>query len=206
MGTRAKEEMKKIYEELDALEHQAGIREKALRAREGRFFISNLNETPDEYFDSEYGEIRHLTRRAYFDVPDLDLRRKLIGAERRLHDVWLRSWDEDVRTAGQDEYAARAAADRLPCGMAAVIGGGCVAFGYFVAGLSGAIGGAVVGLFTGTGTIANARADARRNLEAARETLASVEATKLKAKERRETFSVDEQISGELDAKFDRAG
>lgn len=204
MGTYSEEKAKRIGEELDALEQQAGIREKAERAREGRF-MPDLNETPDQYFDAEYDEVRRRTRRTYFDVADLDLRRNLIATERRLHEAWLRSWDEDIQKAEQEVRAARAAVDRLPWGMAAGVGGGCVALAYYFGGLSGAIGGAVVGLFMGGGTIANARADARRNLEAAQESLTLVKADKKTAQQRPEKFSVGEQISGERDPEFEYA-
>lgn len=203
MQSRAEKQREQLSEELAALERQAGIDSEAIHS--AAVGLPDLTATPDEYFESKFYRIRDETRRAYFAVRDLDLRKRLIGVERRLHISWLRSWDADVLEAVQAVRIAEAAVNREPWGQAAFIGGGCVAVGYYLAGLAGTIGGAVVGLFMGAGTIANAKADARREINAAQQALASIEAARQEMRAREETFSVDEELSGEPESGFEKA-
>ncbi len=202
------EQAKRLGEELDTLERQAGIHDQAERAREAPVFWFNpFDLTPQqraEEQDAHEARIRRKIRDAYFSIADPDLRKRLISTDRKLHEVWLRSCDDDIAEAAHKVAKATAAADRLPWPMAAIIGGACVAVGYAGAGLSGAIGGAVVGFFLGQGTIANAKSDARRAFQEAEDSLKRAKADKEEADKRPEYFTIGEQLTGERDAEFDR--
>jgi len=177
MRTPSDDHSAKLAEELNTLEHRTGIYEEAERAREGRLF-PDVNETPDEYFNEEYDYTRRRTRKTYFSVADSDLRKQLISCERKIHAISLRRWDGDIQTAEREAHQAAVALGRLPWGLAAVVGGGCVALGYYMAGLSGSIGGAVVGIFMGFGTIANTKSERQRTLSAAQESLTQLKVDK----------------------------
>lgn len=201
------EQAKRLGEELDALERQAGIHDQAERAREAPVFWFNpfdlTHQQRAEEQDTHATRIRRKIRDAYFSIADLDLRKRLISTDRKLHEVWLRSCDDDIGEAAQSVAKARAAADRQPWEMAALIAGVCVAVGYVGAGLPGAIGGAVVGFFLGQGTIANAKSKARQHLESAEDLLKEAKADNEELAKRPEYFTVGEELTGERDGSFD---
>lgn len=187
VGTSAEEQLKRLAEELDDLERQAAIHEQSERDRESSWWAMG----------------RHKIRDAYFSVADLELRRRLISTERKLHEAWLRSCDDDIRKAERNVAKARAASDRPPWEMAALIAGVCVAVGYVGAGLPGTIGGAVVGFFLGQGTIANAKSKARQHLDSAEDLLKEAKADNEELAKRPEYFTVGEELTGERDGSFD---
>lgn len=135
----AAEKVERLKEELWALETKAGIRDKA-----------------EEYGMRGYGE-REGYRELYFAVPDLELRKALISKMLEVHRGLADEDAEYRRDLQTRKEQARRAMDDLPWTTAGVLALLCVGVGSSIAGLTGAIGGAVLGLFLGQGTISNAR-------------------------------------------------
>src|SRR6478672_9054569 len=77
------EKAKEWHTAVEALEAQAGITAAMKRAAEGPGFPRGAfgeDTTADEYDGDEYDYLRDATREAYFGVPDIELRKKLIAA------------------------------------------------------------------------------------------------------------------------------
>lgn len=201
-------ERDRLQSEIDALEIKSGLSEAMKRAREGRFIpLGALGEnvTPAEYFADEHDHLRSRTRDAYFSVADIEIRKKLIGADRRLESLTRRSLEEDVIAANRIVSAAAVTEKNQPWGKAALLGGALVAIGYWTFGTVGAIGGALVGFFLGQGLIAGARNNATAELAQASRQLEQARRCNAEHSLMPEFFTSSEEFSGERDKRADEA-
>ena len=175
------------------------------RAREGRFIpLGALGEevTPEEYHADEYDHLRSKTRDAYFSVNDLAFRRKLIAAHRKAGSRYRQSLEEDIIAAYRAVSTARAKTQRQPWAIAAALGVGAVAIGYWAFGIVGAFAGAVGGFFLGQGAITASRNEA--NLELAQTSAEFERAQKDKTKQflMPDFFRSAEEFSGARDQRM----
>jgi hypothetical protein len=137
-------------------------------------------------------------RDLYFSVSDPVIRRALMILERKEHDVMVEFRNRGVEEAEVIVEKAQARID-IPFHVwltAAICGFMIVAAGQVVAGLTGAIGGAVAGYFIGQGIVAKCRGWARRALETARRDLDDERVDAAKSTAASPMFSSDEEISG----------
>ena len=199
-------ERERLRNKVDELETQAGLTEVMKRAREGRFIpLGALGEkvTPAEYFADEHDHLRGRTRDAYFSVPDIELRKKLIATVRRFESFARRSLEEDVIAANRAVAAAAITAQRQPWGKAALLGVALVAVGYWAFGTVGAIAGAVAGFFLGQGVIAAARNNANAELAQASGELERSQKDTAEDSLMPEFFTSGEEFSGDRDKHAD---
>jgi hypothetical protein len=141
-------------------------------------------------------------RAIYFAVPDLALRKAAISAHRRL---MLHVENNYYESQIQDEMAilnkARMDLNNPPWKFPAFSGCAAVWLGYSFFGLSGALGGALIGFFAGQAYVNNSRQVARNAISAAEGVIASYR--KEQAEDRAETeiersgFTLAEEMSGE---------
>lgn len=208
-NTNDDEDEERLTRQRDDLERQAGVHDETARTRESVVSGYRYIDRPMEAYESAVREldddIRWRLREIYFSISDRNTLRSLIDIDRKLHVIWLNRKDGDIRDAEKEVAKAKATMGREPWGIAALVGGACVALGYFGAGLSGSIGGAIVGFFLGQGTLANARSAARGGLEDAENGLEMMKKIRDEAIAVRENFSSDEWLSGERDKAFDHA-
>jgi hypothetical protein len=189
------------------LEDEAGLTATMKCAREGRFIpLGALGEkvTPEEYFADEHDHLRDKTRNAYFSVENVELRKKLIKANREIWERVARSDNEDVVVAKREVSIATTKAQKQPWEKAALVAVAVVAVGYWTFGIVGAIGGAVGGFFLGQGVISNARIKANAELQQATDALEQVKKEKADGDLMPEFFSFSEVASGERQADLDR--
>lgn len=158
---------KALYDELEALEAQAGIAEKTKRAREGSFIpLGALGDkcTPEEYFANEYDYTRRHIRAAYFEVEDAELRKALIAktleSDKAADEAIAISTRRDINEARRQLESARRYADRTPWvqALTAIV---FVAIGWKLFKTPGAIAGAIAAYFLGNGEIR--RSEVRRD-------------------------------------------
>lgn len=200
------QELERLRNECRALEEEAGLSETMERAREGRFIpLGAFGEktSPQEYFADEHDHLRDRTRDAYFSVKGIELRKKLITAQRLIESRLRQSLEEEIIATNREASIAAAKVQRQPWGKAALFGIGAVALGYWVFGIVGAIGGAVAGFFLGQGVIAKARNEASAELAQASHDLEQAQKEKLEHSLMPELFSHREEISGERDTGLD---
>jgi hypothetical protein len=203
-----REQEKAVAAERDDLERQAGVHEQAGSARNDPFFYLFYHDQPiQERTEAERSKAKRARREIrdiYFSINDVSLRCKMIAMDRKLHLNWLQRKESYVREAEGKLAEAERDKDRQPWEMAALIGGGAVAVGYFVAGLVGSIGGAVVGFFLGQGMIARAKSEAQNAVQDAERWLKEIRESWEEARAEPEYFTVGEEVSGERDGTFDR--
>jgi hypothetical protein len=199
------DQAEQIFQRLQELEDQAGIRSKADRAREGSFIpLGALGDpaTPDEYFADEYDHTRSGIRRAYFSVSDVDLRKQLINTQRKLEKLGSDGQTRDVNKARHALEVSKQESAKQPWGTAAAIAGGAVALGYYAFELVGALAGMVGGFFLGQGVIADARRRAADAITADQESLDAELETQSSNARKPSYFTYQEELSGEEDRQF----
>jgi hypothetical protein len=177
------------------------------RAREGRFIpLDAMGEkaSPDEYFADEHDYFRGKTRDAYFSVQDVELRERLIAAQRKIEGHVLRSFEADIAAASHAVSIATAKTQDQPWTKAAVFAVGAVAVGYWVFGLVGAIAGAVGGFFLGQGVISEAKSKAIAEVNQATQELENARNELAQRSLWPECFSSSEEIFGEREQHLDR--
>lgn len=190
-----------------ALEDEAGLTATMERAREGRFIplgVMGEKVTPEEYFADEHDHLREKTRKAYFSVEDIELRKKLIKTNREIWGRVARSDDEDIGVANREVSIATAKAQKQPWEKAALVAVAVVAVGYWIFGIVGAIGGAVGGFFLGQGVVSNYRINANAELQQATDVLEQAKKEKADGELMPEFFSYSEEASGERQADLDK--
>ena len=203
----SEEQLKSLLEQCAAIEEKAGLAAAVEKAEAGRFFplgIDGEDCSSDEYFADEHDHFREKIRDAYFSVSDPELRMALISARRRVDSELAQSFDREASAARQAEAAAAQKSENQPWWLAASLAVACVALGYAIFQLPGAIAGGVAGYFLGLGAIQSAKNNAnmlRRNaqveLQAALDNLA-------RSKLHPECFTRGEQLTGDRDEAFDK--
>jgi hypothetical protein len=192
--------------QVDELEKRAGIDAATKRAREGSLFplgIDGSEVEPDEYFADEADFTRRGIRKAYFGVVDAELRVQLIAARRALEAKHSKLLDADLPDKASEVSKAKAAVRRLPWGSGMVVALLCLGVGkYAGSGSAGTLAGALIGLFLGLGFVWNAKGTAETALEQAEADLRSVQRDRRIRKLHPETFSLQEQLTGEEDPDF----
>ena len=200
------QELERLRNDLRALEDEGGLTAIMERAREGRFIpLGAFGEktTPQEYFADEHDHLRDKTRDAYFPVENIELRKKLIAAQREVESRLRRSLEEKIVRVNREIAVATAKAQQQPWAKAALVGVGAVALGYWVFGIAGAIAGAVGGFFLGQGVISQARNEANGLLAQASGDLEQAQKDKTENSQMTDFFSQAEAISGNRDKDFD---
>jgi len=107
-----------------ALEAEADVVQAMSRAREGRFIplgIDGEKCSPEAYFADEHDHFREHARDTYFGVPHVELRKKMIHAQRQLNRHIDRSLESDVQRLRGELAQAKAKANRQPWTKAAVV-------------------------------------------------------------------------------------
>jgi hypothetical protein len=194
-----------LREALAALEAQAGITEEMERARDYNFMplgIDGEKVSSDEYFADEHDGRRDRTRKAYFGVADIELRQKLIKADREFDKKIEEHSEDDLREANSAVIKAKTAAAQQPWGLAAIIAIVAVAIGYKVYDVVGAIAGAVGGFFLAMGAVKNKQAETAAALAQAEQELAELKKSQYVSSLSPENFNHMEQLTGEEDREF----
>lgn len=198
--------LKQLQEVCLVLEEEAGISKAMERAREGRFIpLGAMGEeaSPDEYFADEHDHFRDKARDAYFSVQDVELRKKLITAQRKIDSYVMRSFEADIAAANQAVSSATAKMQNQPWTKAAVFAVGAVAVGYWAFGLVGAIAGAVGGFFLGQGVVSEAKSNAIIEVNQATQELEDARKERAQRSLWPECFSRSEEITGEREQHLD---
>lgn len=198
--------LENLEAECSALEEEAEITAQMERAREGRLIpLGAFGEdtTPDAYFADEFDHFRERARDAYFSVEDVDLRRKLITIRRRIDAHISRAFEADMEVARQTVSAARSKSLNQPWGAAGFWAVATVAVGYWAFDLVGAIGGAVLGFFSGQGVIANAKRAAQMEFEHAEKELEQLQKYQEIRALHPECFGIQEECTGVRDEQLD---
>lgn len=166
-----REDLDKVCKEREELEGQAGVNTTAIRRGyeegQGGYWEKYEHRHPGWERNIPENHRRHdlsALRAQYLAITDVELRRKLMDLEDQEHWVYVRFWDACIADAKQILDQHRYALDHPPWGRAAIYGAACVTAGYAIAGLPGAIGGAVAGLFVGQGTVSRAQAYAKEQI------------------------------------------
>jgi hypothetical protein len=169
-----REKIKKICEEIDALEKQAGIYEQAKEAR-----------------DSLYGQEDKI-RRLYFAIPDQELRRKIMEKEWECNGYEFDLALSQVRAMETKIAKIRSEGNWYLKAIAASII--AVAIGNQSYGVAGAIGGAMTGFFFGMGIKEEETRNKKERIRDANEEL--IELRKMSDQAFERTFKVSELSSG----------
>ena len=199
-------DLKQLREACLVLEEQAGLSQAMERAREGRFIpLGAMGEeaSPDEYFADERDYFRQKARDAYFSVPDAELRKKLIAAQRKIENHIMGSYETDIAAANRAVLVATAKTRNEPWVKAAAFAVGAVAVGYWAFSLVGAIAGAIGGFFLGQGVLSEAKNEAIIELEQATQELEQARKDQAQRSLWPECFSRSEEITGEREEHLD---
>ena len=199
--------LKHLQENCLALEEEAGISKAMERAREGRFIpLGAMGEdaSPAEYFADEHDHFRDKARDAYFSVQEVELRKKLIAAQRKIDSHVMRSFEADIAAANHAVSIATAKMHNQPWTKAAVIAVGAVAVGYWAFSYVGAIAGAVGGFFLGQGVISEAKSKAIIEVNQATQEFEDVQKERAQRSLWPECFSLLEEITGEREQHLDQ--
>lgn len=199
--------LKQLQEVCLVLEEDADISKAMERAREGRFIpLGAMGEeaSPDEYFADEHDHFRDKARDAYFSVQDVELRKKLIAAQRKIDSHVMHTFEADIASANHAVSIAKAKMQNQPWTKAAVFSVGAVAIGYWAFGLVGAIAGAVGGFFLGQGVISEAKSTATIEVNQATKELEDARKERAQRSLWPECFSRSEEITGEREQHLDR--
>ena len=211
-----------LQERLLQLEEQAGIKERAEKAREGAFIPYGVFDDPeldpddptadnDNYWDHEWDNERRKTRAAYFSVADIALRRELIAARRRIDAGFRKSAYASIQEAEKELTAVeRESKSGRAWRAVAMIAAtwvilGAVAGRFTRLGLEfGAILGLAIGYFAAQSTQERERARLEGSVNAARDTVKDAKKEfSVTNQIQPEFFSVEEELSGEKDREFD---
>ncbi len=199
--------LKQLQDACLALEYEAGISKAMERAREGRFIpLGAMGEdaSPSEYFADEHDHFRGKARDAYFSVQDLEFRKRLIAAQRKIEGHIMRSLEAEIAVANHAVLIATAKTHKQPWTKAAVFALGTVAVGYWVFGVVGAIAGAAGGFFLGQRVISDATSEAIAEVNQAIEKRESVRMELVQRSLWPECFSNSEELFGEREEQLDR--
>ncbi|MDQ3184958.1 MAG: hypothetical protein M3Q16_00525 [Pseudomonadota bacterium] len=192
-------ELAQLQESCLVLEEQAGLLPAMKIAREGHFIpLSGIGEqaSSDEYYADKHDYFRDKTRDAYFSVQDVELRKKLIAAQRGIDAYIIRSFETDIAVVIDAVSVATAKTRNQPWMKAAVIAVGAMAIGYGSFAFGGAIAGAIAGCSYGKGVLSKAKNDAKIELEQAAQELEQVRNNQAQRLLRPESFSRSEEITG----------
>ena len=191
-----------------ALEERAGIGEEMRRIRDIQPSYLGIYDIEDpaenmaafEAVNAATGsrKLRKL-REVYFSVADLDLRKQLIANQREQHKLTLEFFREEVAEAHRKLAEAQRSGANWWI-VASIPGLACIAAGYGLFGIPGALGGALVGLFAGRQTEHNAKRNRDEAVAAAEEILKDAERTVVEVSKQPATFSRSEERTGEADA------
>jgi len=196
-------QIRKVGDELVALETSAGIIEKVKDAALGPMF-PNLEASSEEYFkDVEY-HARRKVRKLYFSLEDVALRKQLIAKRRLFDSLCDADRKKDVATARQNLTDKQKAAGSLSWGWAGSIAVLCVASGGYFFQIYGAIGGALMGFFLAQGFLAQQRNTGAQEVHAAQEELDEALKTERENEATPDWFNASEERTGEKDEDFDR--
>lgn len=182
-----KAERDEIAEKLKAAERAVGIWEKAEEARDGPLFPYGVfDKRPhgekqqaledDLYWADQHDHIRGEIRALYFSVPDIENRKALISLDSELESARRRILAQGVVDARLELAAMEKKQANPPWVAAGVIGCIAVLIGTLVAGIPGAIGGAILSYFWGKGMISSAATDAQAAIKVAESFLRDAEA------------------------------
>jgi len=211
-------ERDEIAKQLEAAEREAGIWEKADKARQGPLIPYGVfDERPsgakqqalenDLYWADQHDDIRGKIRALYFAVSGVESRKALISLDAELESANRRILAQGVVDARLELAAMKHKQANPPWVAAGVISCIAVLIGSLLAGIAGAIGGAILGYFWGQGMVSHARTDAQAATEVAESFLRDAEAA---YRERAESgwrpayFSNSERRSGVEDEDFGR--
>ncbi len=205
------EPKKRLYESLLALEEKAGISQEMTCARDGSLIPFVTPDEFEEYLGKAEDRLYRLTRNAYFSVPDMELRKKLIVAlceinilEATANNEAQKNIDSIVMPPLEQAVSVAAVKTRnAPWTEAALIAIGAVVVGNIVLGQEGGIAGAVAGIFLGLGCLAKAKNAADIGLKQATDKLEYTRKVMAQRIAWPDTFSRVEEISGERDVNLD---
>jgi hypothetical protein len=195
--------VKKLTEELVELETRAGIAEKVKDVEIGPLF-PNLEATPDEYFNEAADHLRWTVRKLYFELEDVELRKRMIRKRCEIETAAGVYWQRQVVTERRKLAAAQQRAKSLSWFWAGCLAALCVAVGAYYFQLYGSIGGGLMGFFFAQGLLAHERNTKAEEVRTAQEALDEL----LKSVKEGETnpamFNANERRSGERDEDFCR--
>jgi len=142
------------------------------------------------------------TRRIYFGVPDIDLRRATIAAHRKLMlYVQIHYYESQIQDESAILSKTRLNLSYWPWKIPALIGCAAVYFGYVFAGTVGAISGGLVGFFAGQAYINNTRQVDKHAADAAEKVIASYRKQQAENAAKSEIdrihFTLEEEKSGQ---------
>jgi len=208
----------RLKRELMELEKRAGIWDAAKKAREGPpipYGLFDIERKPlgaqeeqlerDLYQADQHDYIREETRRLYFGVEDLVLRKSLIEKERECDDVHRVIVEQFVHEANAQLLEARKVPEKPPWIAIVSIGGAAIGIGWTVFGIPGALAGLSAGYFLGYFRLVKLHARPRVAVSDAEWELQIAEAALAEWSEggwRPETFSRDEATTGSPDEAF----
>lgn len=199
-------EIDRLRQVTRALEAQAGLANAMDQARQGRLIPREaLGDEPSAqtYLADEHDVLREETRDAYFSVADQELRKRLIGAQRKVESRLRQSLAEEIAAAEQAVAHAEARARRQPWAIAALLGVATVLVAYWALGTVGAIAGAVASYFLGQGVIADARNEAEADIARSARRLEVTRERQAEHSLLPDFFSRYEEISGNRDPGLD---
>lgn len=198
------QELESLRRKLSELEQRAGIAKNVEDAKLGPF-LPDPDWSPEEYFLETENHARRKIRKLYFAVPDPELRKQLIATRRACEQEFLSNIRAGIAESRAElANAAARAESRSPYVMAAVTAIVPVAAGALLFQLYGAIGGALVGLFLGQGTLARQRKKLAQLVQSVQAQL------DVKLKDQKDEsikpawFNSSEERTGERDEHFDR--
>lgn len=199
----AEESLRNAVQTCHDLEAAAGLTKAMERAREGSF-MPDFEASSDEYFAEEHDAVRQMTRDAYFSVGDLDARKSLIVAHRKMEEEVLSVEAQQMAEAERDLARAQEQELSAPYGAAAMWAVAFVGIGYGVFGLPGAMAGMVAGFFMGMNTLSTAKREAQGNIKRARDAADDMRQSSALSALRPAFFSLDEELLGERQPEIDR--
>jgi len=199
-------EVERLRRVARALEAQAGLAHVMDQARQGRFipreaFGDELS--AQTYVADEHEVLREATRDTYFSVGDLELRKKLIAAQRRVEGRLRQSLADEIVAAEQAVARSEARARRQPWGIVALLGVATVLVAYWAFDTVGAIAGAVASFFLGQGVVADARNEAEAEVARSSRLLETARERRTEHALMPDFFSHYEEISGSRDPGLD---
>ena len=209
-----RQRMKTCHQALADLEARAGIAEAAEEARKeppNYFAVYDAAERhSDDQRELEAFEVqaqRRSTRRLralYFAVPDPSLRKELIAKYREEGDLALSFWRQEMSDAARRLNGAQSSG-RHWWVVASVWGIGLLGLGFYLFGMVGALGGLIVGYFSGRSLKQSALRTRQSAIEEAERELQEAEQDWDKGRNEPQPFSRREANSGEPDQDDRRA-
>ena len=150
-----KQEINKLSALIGSLEEKAGITAAVKHARE--------TGAPDKLKD------------AYFSVTETELRKKLITTTAKLDQLYLQKCDLDVSSAKEEVSKTIDKSKKQPWHLSIISSLGGVVLGQWALGLAGAVGGAIGGYFLGQWLVSSIQKENLKEIEKAKQLLASAQ-------------------------------